>query len=62
MPHIIPKNIPKTKTKSNNIPITNLNLNASATPTMVTIIIAKLYDIPVTNTFQYPSLTHITFP
>ena len=33
----------------------------AATFTMVTIIIAKSYNIPVTNILQYPNLIHITF-
>ena len=36
--------------------------NTPTIPTMVTFIIDKTYNIPVTNTFQYPYQTHILFP
>ena len=51
----ISKHIPKTKPKSYNIPITNPNHITPATTTTVTIIIAKVNNIPMTNTFQYPN-------
>ena len=41
--------------KNPNIPIT------AATFTMVTNIIAKSYNIPVTNILQYPNQNHLTF-
>ena len=54
-------NIPKTKVKSYDIPNTNPNLNTPSTPKMVKIINVKPYNIPVTNTLQYPNQTHILF-
>ena len=41
--------------KNSNIPIT------MATFTIVIIIIAKSYNIPVTNILQYPNQNHLTF-
>ena len=57
MPYIFPKNIPKTKPKSYTLPITNPNhiTPTTTTYTMVTNIIAKVNNIPVTNTFHYPN-------
>ena len=51
------KYIPKTKTDSYSIPNTNTNPNTPVSSTMATIIITKPYNIPVTNTFQYPNKT-----
>ena len=50
----------KTKPKSYNIPIM-INPIITDNPTIVTILITKLYNILITNTLQYTNLNHITF-